>query len=89
MLAEALVKLAALKEPPTRFAAEADAVQTFEVKANALLAQAQAHREPSSALAHDTGWVQCAACWTQNAKEENLVAGARNRRELQEWWSDA
>ena len=52
-LAEALVTLAALKEPPTRFAAGADAVQTFEAKANALLAQAQAHRELSSALAHD------------------------------------
>ena len=52
-LAEALVKLAALKEPPTRFAAGADAVQTFEAKANALLAQAQAHRELSTALAHD------------------------------------
>ncbi len=41
-LAEALVTLAALKEPPTRFAAGADAVQTFEAKAQALLAQAQA-----------------------------------------------
>jgi hypothetical protein len=49
----ALVKLTALKEPPTRFAAGADAVQTFEAKANALLAQAQAHRELSTALAHD------------------------------------
>jgi NAD(P)-dependent dehydrogenase (short-subunit alcohol dehydrogenase family) len=54
-LAEALVKLAGLKEPPTRFAAGADAVQTFEAKANALLAQAQAHRELSTALAHDNG----------------------------------
>ena len=52
-LAEAIVKLAALKEPPTRFAAGADAVQTFEAKANALLAQAQAHRQLSTALAHD------------------------------------
>src|SRR5580765_4383676 len=52
-LAEALVTLAALEEPPTRFAAGADAVQTFEAKANALLAQAQAHRELSTALAHD------------------------------------
>jgi DNA-binding ferritin-like protein len=52
-LAEALVTLAALKEPPPRFAAGADAVQTFEAKANALLAQAQAHRELSTALAHD------------------------------------
>ena len=52
-LAEALVTLAALEEPPTRFAAGADAVQTFEAKAQALLAQAQAHRELSTALAHD------------------------------------
>jgi NAD(P)-dependent dehydrogenase (short-subunit alcohol dehydrogenase family) len=52
-LAEALMKLAALKEPPTRFAAGADAMQTFETKANALLAQAQAHRELSTALAYD------------------------------------
>jgi NAD(P)-dependent dehydrogenase (short-subunit alcohol dehydrogenase family) len=52
-LAEAIVKLAALKEPPIRFAAGADAVQTFEAKANALRAQAQAHRQLSAALAHD------------------------------------
>jgi len=52
-LAEALVTLAALKEPPARFAAGADAVQTFEAKAHALLAQAQAHRELSTALAHE------------------------------------
>jgi DNA-binding ferritin-like protein len=54
-LAAALVKLAGLREPPTRFAAGADAVQTFEAKANALLAQAQAHRELSTGLAHDNG----------------------------------
>jgi hypothetical protein len=52
-LATAIVKLAALEEPPTRFAAGADAVQTFEAKANALLAQAQAHHELSTTLAHD------------------------------------
>jgi NAD(P)-dependent dehydrogenase (short-subunit alcohol dehydrogenase family) len=39
-LAAALVKLAMLNEPPARFAAGTDAVQTFEAKANALLAQA-------------------------------------------------
>jgi NAD(P)-dependent dehydrogenase (short-subunit alcohol dehydrogenase family) len=50
-LAAAIVKLVALKEPPTRFAAGADAVQTFEAKANALLAQAHAHRDLSTALA--------------------------------------
>jgi NAD(P)-dependent dehydrogenase (short-subunit alcohol dehydrogenase family) len=52
-LADALVKLVALKEPPIRFAAGADAVQTFETKANTLLAQAQAHRELSTSLAYD------------------------------------
>jgi len=52
-LAEALVKLVALKEPPTRFAAGADAMQTFEAKAKTLLAQAHAHRELSSSLAVD------------------------------------
>jgi NAD(P)-dependent dehydrogenase (short-subunit alcohol dehydrogenase family) len=52
-LADALVRLVALEEPPARFAAGADAVQTFETKANTLLIQANAHRELSSALAHD------------------------------------
>jgi NAD(P)-dependent dehydrogenase (short-subunit alcohol dehydrogenase family) len=52
-LASALVKLVALEEPPSRFAAGADAVQTFEAKANRLLAQAQAHRELSSSLGYD------------------------------------
>jgi NAD(P)-dependent dehydrogenase (short-subunit alcohol dehydrogenase family) len=51
-LADALVHLAGLKEPPARFAAGADAVQTFETKANALLAQANAYRELSSSLSH-------------------------------------
>jgi NAD(P)-dependent dehydrogenase (short-subunit alcohol dehydrogenase family) len=52
-LAAALVQLAGLEEPPTRFAAGADAVQAFEAKANTLLAQANAHRSLSSSLAHD------------------------------------
>jgi NAD(P)-dependent dehydrogenase (short-subunit alcohol dehydrogenase family) len=52
-LADALVKLVALEEPPLRFAAGADAVQTFEAKANTLLAQGQAHRELSSSLAYE------------------------------------
>ncbi|ONI92339.1 short-chain dehydrogenase/reductase [Saccharothrix sp. ALI-22-I] len=51
-LADALVELAALEQPPARFAAGADAVATFEQKANALLAQAEAHRELSTSLAH-------------------------------------
>jgi hypothetical protein len=41
-----------MNEPPARFAAGADAVQTFEAKANTLLAQANAYRELSSSLAH-------------------------------------
>jgi len=51
--ADALVTLVGLKEPPVRFAAGADAVQTFEAKANTLLAQAQAHRDLSDSLAYD------------------------------------
>jgi NAD(P)-dependent dehydrogenase (short-subunit alcohol dehydrogenase family) len=51
-LADALIQLAALAEPPARFAGGADAVATFEQKANELLAQAHAHRELSTSLAH-------------------------------------
>src|SRR6187431_2494059 len=52
-LAKALVALVALKEPPARFAAGADAVQTFEAKANTLLDQAHTHRDRSASLAFD------------------------------------
>jgi NAD(P)-dependent dehydrogenase (short-subunit alcohol dehydrogenase family) len=52
-LAAALVRLAALEEPPARFPAGADAVQTFEAKANTLLAEAEAHRALSSSLSYD------------------------------------
>lgn len=52
-LADALVKLAALEEPPVRFAGGADAIETFEKKARELQMQAQAHRELSSSLALD------------------------------------
>jgi hypothetical protein len=52
-LANALVRLASEEEPPLRFVAGADAVETIERKAKDLLAQAEAHRELSSALAHD------------------------------------
>jgi hypothetical protein len=52
-LAHAIVKLAALDEPPTRFAAGADAVQTLEAKANALLSQAHVHRGLSASLAYE------------------------------------
>lgn len=51
-LAAALVQLAALENPPARFAAGADAVELFETKAHTLLAQASAHRALSSSLAH-------------------------------------
>lgn len=52
-LATVIVQLAGLKEPPARFAAGADALQTFEAKAQALRDQADAYRELSSSLAHD------------------------------------
>lgn len=51
-LAAALVQLAALENPPARFAAGADAVELFETKAHTLLAQASAHHALSSSLAH-------------------------------------
>lgn len=52
-LADALIHLAGLEEPPVRFAAGADAVATFEAKANTLAAQADAYRDLSSSLACD------------------------------------
>ncbi|RYZ44160.1 MAG: SDR family oxidoreductase [Myxococcaceae bacterium] len=52
-LANAIIQLAGSDEPPARFAAGADAVQTLEAKANLLLRQADAHRKLSSSLAHD------------------------------------
>jgi NAD(P)-dependent dehydrogenase (short-subunit alcohol dehydrogenase family) len=52
-LANALIQLAELDEPPLRFAAGADAVGLFETRAKDLQAQADAHRELSSNLAHD------------------------------------
>jgi NAD(P)-dependent dehydrogenase (short-subunit alcohol dehydrogenase family) len=52
-LAAALVTLAALPAPPMRFAAGVDALQAFEAKAQSLVAQAEAHRSLSSALAFD------------------------------------
>jgi hypothetical protein len=53
-LADALVQLAGQDQPPLRFAAGADAVATVEQKANDLLAQADAYRELSSNLAHNS-----------------------------------
>jgi NAD(P)-dependent dehydrogenase (short-subunit alcohol dehydrogenase family) len=52
-LARALIQLAGSDEPPLRWPAGADAVETFEKKARELLAQANAFRELSSSLAHD------------------------------------
>jgi NAD(P)-dependent dehydrogenase (short-subunit alcohol dehydrogenase family) len=51
-LAEALIQLIDTGEPPLRWAAGADAVQTLEQKARTLSDQADAHRELSSSLAH-------------------------------------
>ncbi len=53
-LAHAIVRLASLDVPPTRFAGGADAVTVFETKAKALLVDADAHRELSASLALDT-----------------------------------
>jgi NAD(P)-dependent dehydrogenase (short-subunit alcohol dehydrogenase family) len=52
-LAKALIQLATQPEPPLRWPAGADAVDTFERKADELRAQANAHRALSSSLAHD------------------------------------
>jgi NAD(P)-dependent dehydrogenase (short-subunit alcohol dehydrogenase family) len=54
-LAEAIVRLASQPEPPLRWPAGADAVETFEKKGRELLAKANAHRTLSSSLAHDDG----------------------------------
>jgi hypothetical protein len=47
------VQLVGQDGPPLRWVAGADAVAAVEQKANTLLAQADAHRELSSSLAHD------------------------------------
>jgi len=52
-LAAALITIAGQDQPPLRFLAGADAIQTAEAKANLLLEQANAYRELSSSLAHD------------------------------------
>jgi NAD(P)-dependent dehydrogenase (short-subunit alcohol dehydrogenase family) len=51
-LATALIQLVGSDEPPTRWAAGADAIEVLEQKAQTLLAQADAHRDLSSSLAH-------------------------------------
>ena len=52
-LASALVQLASQDDPPFRWPAGADAIGTFERKANDLLAQANAYRDLSSSLEFD------------------------------------
>jgi NAD(P)-dependent dehydrogenase (short-subunit alcohol dehydrogenase family) len=52
-LARALVQLASQAEPPLRWPAGTDAIETFERKAQELLTQANAQRGLSSSLAHD------------------------------------
>jgi NAD(P)-dependent dehydrogenase (short-subunit alcohol dehydrogenase family) len=52
-LAQALVQIVALDEPPLRWIAGADAVSAVEQKARELLDQAAAHRELSSSLDHN------------------------------------
>jgi len=52
-LADALIQVIAVDQPPVRFAAGAAAVDVFERKARHLLDQANAHRELSSSLDHD------------------------------------
>jgi putative NADH-flavin reductase len=52
-LATALIGLIDSPQPPARFLAGADVLAAAEQKARTLLAQADAHRQPSSSLAHD------------------------------------
>jgi NAD(P)-dependent dehydrogenase (short-subunit alcohol dehydrogenase family) len=52
-LAKGLIQLASQAEPPVRWAAGADAIETFEKKARELHTQANAYRALSSSLAHD------------------------------------
>lgn len=54
-LTAAIVHLAGLDVPPTRFAAGADAVEVFEAKAATLMKAADSHRALSMSLAHDEG----------------------------------
>src|SRR3954464_7047370 len=52
-LARALVTVVDQEQPPLRWVAGADAVETVEQKANDLLAQVDAYRSLSSSLAFD------------------------------------
>jgi len=49
-LADALMQLIAKDDPPFRWPAGADAVETFEKKGQELIDQANAHRDLSSSL---------------------------------------
>lgn len=51
-LADALLKVAELAEPPLRFVAGDDCLQAVEAKAHELIAQVEASRELGSGLAH-------------------------------------
>lgn len=53
-LADALLTLAGQEQPPARFVAGADAIETVAAKAKDLLAEAEASRELGGDLAHDT-----------------------------------
>jgi hypothetical protein len=52
-LAKALITVIDQEQPPLRFVAGADAVETVEQKANELVAQVDAYRELSSSFAVD------------------------------------
>jgi len=52
-LADALIKIVSLDEPPVRWVVGADAVQTVGNKGRDLIAQADAYLDLSSSLAHD------------------------------------
>jgi hypothetical protein len=52
-LADALIKIASLDEPPARWVAGADAVQIVADRGRDLIEQGGAYRDLSSALAHD------------------------------------
>jgi NAD(P)-dependent dehydrogenase (short-subunit alcohol dehydrogenase family) len=52
-LADALIQLAGQAEPPLRWAAGANAIETLKKKAQTLIDQADAYRELSSSLAYD------------------------------------
>ena len=60
-LAAALIGLIDSPEPPARFIAGSDVLGGVEQKAQTLLAQADAHRELSSSLAHDDALVAASA----------------------------